>query len=706
MPQKKKRATRKKSSNTRARATVKKSYSKQPSVNINVANKKPVWQTALKIVLIAILLITVVSMLLYPFRIFNGFFNKLFGIGQQNIDIDAFADTDTNNNGGLTLEQIIEETADDNCPTHSDVSDTLYIKDYNDFVCIYKKLTDSEGKIFYPNIVFVKTTDGLKYNGALNMVGNVNYDGAIWAMNRTIKITQDTSKEPEYTYTPKSLWNYGLTSLCLLDSTSTDFCQVTHNILQVFNAPVDFASTNTKKLVLQEAQRYLATYIYPYFLKFCNNKVEIIQDKNSASADFNAFYDYIYKTAYKNNGTCMVDVSQLACYPLPADKLNTYPKNESEYFSVYKCNINILAYYTRIATSSCYENNKSVADGVKADKVTPIELDITPQYVTSMLIIQNNNNPMLSASAIKNLLVGDPITIQLFNQGNLTKTIIIDADSYISSGGIAITTGLPKAVYTYKINSNHLIFDSTTGAFSVVGNSTLKFYFDYADGMVATSFKIEPAANVNYSTVDFEANPTKILLAGTNGENYTFTFDNPDKVNIDLTQPVKTGTYTVTIISDVLEFATTNYTVTISNTNRNFVYQFAVKNSGVVIEKQINSNVTIYRSPMMGLGGTGTGGNDLKLEVNNSSINAVKQYLNSNYYHYSIKINNALLSSFNYNTGEISLNLTSVAEEMTDNQQYSILLTIYYGDKSYDITYNYTHRANYYNTITVTITYQ
>ena len=669
-----------------------------PSVNVRVhAKQAPIWQTVLKIVLAVLLGITLMGLLLYPVRVFNDTINRIFGIGQQQIDIDAFADTETNTNGGLTREEIAEELANEACPTHSDVSDNIYILDYNDIVCFYKQLKDSDGNTFYPNIVFVKTTDGLKYNGALNMSAKVHYYGEWpWSMRKDITVKQDMYTVPSYTDQRRFSIGYKETNLALLDSSDISFCDSSCTPIQVLTGLFDFGTDGNKKDVLSAVQKYMATYIYPYFLKFCNNQVEIIQDRQSASGDFNAFYDYVYRTAYKHNGTCMVDISSIACYPLPADKQTSYPKGtDGDYFSMYKCNISLVAYYNRTAKSTRYESNESVQKGIEADPITALDLEANPQYITNILLKQNDQHTALTGYQLHQLLVADPITIDIFKGSTKVKPIIFDADSTVSTGLIKSIIGFTKGVYTYQITSNHLIFENTSGAFSVVTNGSLEFAFDYAEGMVAVAVKIEPASGVDCSGVDFATYPTKVIFDSTvNTTRYTYNIDGADKVNTTLTQPIKAGTYTITILSDALEFAQTNYTVTVSNTNNNFTYQFAVKNNNVVIADNLAISVTPIRYALQS-GDPYYEYGLLKLSMDATNVNTVKQCITGNV-SVAVKVNgtNVITTACPNQYDTLSINLDNVAQSMTAGQAYTISLEFTGTNGTYNLTYNYTHHAH------------
>ena len=201
-----------------------KTTSHAPSVNVNVKANNG----RKRIITIAIILVVIVLFSFFAFKpihFLGSAFQKWFGPDAELINVDAFDGVDVNANGGLTKEEIKQETSESACPVHSDMNDNLYLINYDDIVCFYKKLTDTDGNTYYPNIVFVKTADGLKYNGALNMIGNVVYSGWVWDMARDVTIKQDMSKTPSYHY--KGGWvewaGNSATSLCLLDSSSTAF---------------------------------------------------------------------------------------------------------------------------------------------------------------------------------------------------------------------------------------------------------------------------------------------------------------------------------------------------------------------------------------------------------------------------------------------------------------------------------------------------
>ena len=119
---------------------------------------------------------------------------EIFGIGST--QIDAFDGADKNYNGGLSRKQIDDQKNDSNCPTHNDVNDAIFIQDYDEVVVFYKQVELEDGRTIYPNILFIKTDDGLKFDGAMNMHAEC-YAG--WfGTGYSFKVEQQFDRVPSY----------------------------------------------------------------------------------------------------------------------------------------------------------------------------------------------------------------------------------------------------------------------------------------------------------------------------------------------------------------------------------------------------------------------------------------------------------------------------------------------------------------------------
>ena len=292
------------------------------------------------------------------------FLAETFGIGATNIN--AFDGTNTNYNGGLTRTEIKKQKSLDSCPTHIDVNDTVYIQDYGGMVVFYKQIT-TDTKTIYPNIVFIKTDEGLKFDGALNMKAEA-YAG--WfGIGASYKVWQQNEKIP----------SYDKDSYFIFDNPVDNFCDQVGFSGFISRAIECFGQREDR---IRKAHEYVVKEIYPYFLTFYENHVEIIQDKGTESGDFNFFYDYLYRSAKAydfgtnangealNKGTLAVDVSELTVYPLPNELQGKYPipnTNPTEYFGIYNCKVFLTCNYSLCEPQLDFSKDKYVIPGVKDD---------------------------------------------------------------------------------------------------------------------------------------------------------------------------------------------------------------------------------------------------------------------------------------------------------------------------------------------------
>jgi hypothetical protein len=558
---------------------------------------------------------------LLVFALLSGLFAFLSGIkgvrdwingifGKANINIDEFESAPINWNGGLSKNEIEKQKNDVNCPTRDDMTDTIYIQDYDDIVCFYRAVKTDDGDTIYPNLVFVKTENGLKFNGALNMTGKAVYyrswydivnPAYPWTCGpKAYEVSQDYTTAPSYRFNSlRTIWTAPEVNLCLLDSSDPAFYYV--SVSDWFGADAcafNFLyNNNVKAKALQTAQKYLMENIYgKYFLKFCNDNVEIIQEQNNetvANGDFNFFYDYLYRSTLQHDfgtdkdgntlttGTCSVDVSKLTVYPLPDSDKTRYPvanTDPQEYYGIYNCNVLMTCNYEKKNVKTVFADSPSVIDGVKD---SPIEnKDIEPKSMQTIDVMLTPKDKYLN-SKIREALKNAPVTFKYFDSNNnLVRTISFNTSDFTDCVATK-TTALDNGTYTYKIESGQLLFNAYSGTIKIDNSGNLKYEYSYQDGMVLTSVNIMPnSTDIDYSGVDLSNYPVKIVFNGIDNSNtYQFVFDSTNKVNVTQSALIKIGKYQCTILSEKLIFASSTKTVDITPTNYNFNFPFAVNHS-------------------------------------------------------------------------------------------------------------------------------
>lgn len=547
---------------------------------------------------------------------------EIFGIGST--QIDAFEGADKNYNGGLSRKQIDDQKNDSNCPTHNDVNDTIFIQDYDEVVVFYKQVELEDGRTIYPNILFIKTDDGLKFDGAMNMHAEC-YAG--WfGTGYSFKVEQQFDRVP----------SYSKNSMMIFDNPADNFCDQV-GFSGFITRTVQMFGKREERIKL--TQQYIIKNIYPYFLKFYNNQIEIIQDDGTEAGDFNFFYDYLYRSAIsydygtnENNekitfGTCAVDVSQLTVFPLPENLQNKYEipnTNPTKYFGIYNCNVSLTVNYRECEKVSI-KDNKYITDGVKDD---PIEKrDIKPNSLTSIRFDLCPKESYLN-SKIREITKNSPVKISLYKDDKLTKQIVFDETKFINATG-SVYSGLEKGKYNYKIESGQLLFDSFSGSFEVNVSSKIKFYYSYQNGKVMAFFSISPiSTDVDMSNIDLEKYPVRILLSNNDKtESYQFIFDSIDKINESQNVLLSIDKYSYVILSEKLIFASTSGNVEITPNNRIFIYTFGIDYT----RSDLSFDVKISTS-------TSSNNGTFKLSGTSDTVNLLSKKLGMQNYYVNISI--------------------------------------------------------------------
>ena len=533
----------------------------------------------LKIILLVCVSIFILNLLISIFSS-SGILNKIFKIPVANID--AGDGINKNYNGGLTREDFDKEQSDPNCPTLDDVYDDMYIIDTDSLVCFYREI-ETEGKTIYPNIVFIKTDKGLVYNGATNMVGvQTNYIFAIVNYN----VYQDFEKKP--TFDVKSTnsfgeWYNNASNLCLFDSGNACFWKLQG--VPLITGGISGISARNYRMIL--SRDYINKEIVnKYFLKFYNDNVEIfMQSEKTISADFNAFYNYVYQSALKydygkyNQGVCSVDVSApLTIYPIPETEQSKYPMANGDNFHCYKVKTYLNCYYEKLD----FENPIKVPeDNIKDEPIADCAEE-PKAYATLNITLKTDSN--YSKEYLGNVVKNSPVVITFTDsKGNLAKTVTIN-ESNFDFPYCKLACALDNGKYTYKIVSNDLAFSTNTGSITIDGSSSVVFSYSYSDTTkVSVSLKASNS-DFDYSTLKFDS--PIILTFKSDKKTYSFSFKSLADLMGKQTQNLTRGSYTVSLITnnsiymndvDIIVSATKNvfeFSFTESPTDLSYEFNF------------------------------------------------------------------------------------------------------------------------------------
>src|SRR5574344_341988 len=571
-----------------------------------------------------ILLVCILAVAIYAFTSIDSLKNALNDIFKLDAtNIYAFNGADVNYNGGLTRTQIEAQKANDSCPKHIDVNDTIYIQDYGGCVCFYKKTKDENGKTIYPNILFIKTSDGLKFDGALNMHGEA-YAGWLGGIGAYFNVSQQYYNVPSYSDS----------SVFIFDNPSDNFVNQT-GFSGFITRAVECWSQRQQRL--ETSQQYVIKNIYPYFLKFYDNNVEIIQDENTASGDFNFFYDYVYRSAKaydygtdtKGNamtrGICSVDVTKMTVYPLPDELKGKYAipsTSPIEYFGIYSCNVYLTCNYSLESTQKSFDDNSYITDGLKDDPIEIMDFPVTP--LCNMQISLVPKGEYLNTT-IKSIVDASPVTISFVLGNNPYKKLVFSRE-YFENSKATIITGFDKGDYTYTISSNQLLFDSFSGNTTISASGTFDIKYSYQNGKVLASFAICPeSSDIDYSSTDLVNYPVRLILNGVSTQTTNqFVFDNMSTLLDTQQSLMPLGKYSYTILSQKLIFGSTSGSIEITPENRKFAFSFGV----IYNRSDLDFSVVVSSQSSSTSGVISLYGNSTTVVLLGSKLNLQNYYVN------------------------------------------------------------------------------
>lgn len=517
-------------------------------------------------------------------------------------------------NGDLTPEEIEQQKNDDDLPYSDDVFREYVVKETDKYVVFVRKLKDKSNQTIYPNISFVKTSNGLIWDGAWGVTA---YAKTNWFTgwhdwdNMEIYLNMDLISYE------KSQNSFFLQFLALIGTIANSQWSATGENIVTFsdfncNFCLDFKSCNglanlfmneyNETLELQNRTRqYLVDYILnKHFSNLTDNdtdSVEMImgQDDNSTLSLINSWATYLWKqvkTEDKSNNAKLVDISHYfiklipddlrSNYPIPVNKQSEY--DGKQYYDIYDCKIfaDVAYMYDNLKIE---RDSKKIENNIKDIEIAPIPPAQTVEYARINVKLNNVENSDLTMFDITE----NPVLIQFTNAENDFNKLTNFKTNNDFLNGMSIAVPYNKVLY-YDILSDELIFDSYNGLISINKmHFDLKFNFTYEYSFVETYVSIDPTTSISAGVIDLENYPVRIVLTGQNNEGvYEFAFDNNTKLTIKLNQLIKKGTYTYSIISNQLLFYPKTGNITVTAIDRDFIFNYHLESESSDLNFSVN----------------------------------------------------------------------------------------------------------------------
>lgn len=531
-----------------------------------------------------------VSFLTIVFCIFGGVFGYRFTNKNSNnqnnkieqsykeivVDVDKeLKENWKHTNGGFVFEQIKKVQNDPEAPVYPDQIIEIGYQDFGDYQCFFIKEDDK-----YYNVTFiVQNFDNeqfLHYDGSL--MNNLQFRWYGNLFNAHYELSEyewelEQSKIPEYIRQNKWFGNFYDNQISMISQSAT-FVKYWQSFLinhgDMFKQGFSLGKT------------YVANNISEHFFKYNKNVIELVGTANTSKNDFNNCYSYLFDIAknMKTDETKFIDVSSngLMCVPIPQEEQKNYPiKNpeqyktddyEPEYYGVYN---------TQIAVKlTKYDANKKLTIEEEKKNVDPLDKpNIKPVTKQDVTLLNINFKQKTDSDSLDFSLKDYPITITFTTSDKFSKKLIIDSTEKLNQINNLF---LPSnTTYNFTIESEKILFDNMFGTIKV-GNKTGRIEFDYSylNGYVIASVGLNPVGNVDKTQFDLSVNPVKIVLTNKTSNNVTeFVFNDNSMLEIKISKMVELGEYTYTILSDKLIFASTSGTLTITQTDRVMLFNYA-----------------------------------------------------------------------------------------------------------------------------------
>lgn len=502
--------------------------------------------------------------------------------------------------GDYTYDEVNKVQNDVDAPIYPDIMQQFIVQDLGNYVVIYRESKDNNGNTIYPNLLFAKTANGLVWDGAIGI--NCTVDTNWWSGKQNLDNPDFTlSNKIEVYEFEDSNWyggalaglSFGLYSInnqfdnsniVTFSDFQVDFCSDFYNMSSFAFGIKSFNKEERVNRLYNSTRYYLVNnVVIPYFFELMEGAQMFVDKSNLDTTQYDVYtlgrlnayctYLYQYSKSLQIDEYKLLSLNNYFLKPIPTDEISNYPVPENKqgdyngkkYYLAYNCDIFAKTYFIKQPT-----NIKR--DVEKVEKTTTeiyIEKPITVNKAYSTLTVSLNNKQNSNLTHLN--LTNNPVTID-FGDKKLTFNTI---ESLSKSQTIVLEK---NKTYSYKINSNELVFDNYSGSFKLTENAqSLNFDYSYLYGYVSVGIGLNPITSTTTGAYDLSKNPVKIVLVGTNGEGtYEYTFDDNSQVLKQTNQLLKKGTYTYSILSDILIFSSNTGEMTVTNDMREFWFNFAV----------------------------------------------------------------------------------------------------------------------------------
>ena len=239
---------------------------------------------------------------------------------------------------------------------------------------------------------------------------------------------------------------------------------------------------------------------------------------------------------------------------------------------------------------------------------------IIPRYIFSKLTINFVDTKNSDFTNFNLMQAPVKITLTCNEDASLSKTIVIDSLDKLNKGVDVLLTR--NTSWEYYIESNSLIFEEFRGTFTIKSNSNhISFNYYYLNNYTIASVGLNPIGTIDTSKIDLFENPVKVILSNDNNT-YQFVFSDNSDLTTQKYMLVELGEYTYTILSKQLLFTKVTGKLTITTTDKNMLFNYALGS-----DDEISFKITVASN--------GTSNKCFTLYSASSNVDIVRKYLTS-----------------------------------------------------------------------------
>lgn len=506
-------------------------------------------------------------------------------------------------NGGLTEEEV-KKYINEDLPKHDDVFRDFIVLDFENHVAIFRNAKNEKGENILPNLLFVKTKNGLVWDGAIGVNAYVpvkyvsgwhEFENTKFTLNLTFQEYERERKNPPL-----------LTALNLLKGSwlNTGWNE---NVVSFSDFKTDYAIGfwNMGSLAMnlwvpkEDRINTLKKLTHDYLMKnvvekyFCDltdllttGSVEFV---GKDFGNINSFATHVYNNS-KNKAESIVDLSnyfkvfvneeEAKTFPIPSEKQIEY--NNAKYYVFYNAKVLANVVYKKSETK-IPRDLKTIEKNTTGAVVNPQPTNVI-EYSKVSFKLRNFNNSDLTGFSISEM----PVQILINDQ-----TILFKNPNDLNFGK---TIALEKnKTYYYQVVSQGLLFEKLTGQFEIKNTVEEKIFdYSYNSGLITVSVSLKALNDIHVVNFDLSKNPVEIELKHDDGTVYNFIFNNNATYHVQQTKNLKPGNYSFSIFSNEFKFNPTTGQVVVSSEFRFFVFKFEVEQPFEVLDLKLSATTITY----------------------------------------------------------------------------------------------------------------